>query len=83
MRIASSASFTLRSKVSTFEFSSMILATCWVMVEAPIGRRPECMVSRSVTAARRMASGSTPPWVQKFWSSAEVNAAFTRSGIAA
>ena len=61
----------------------MFLATCWVMVEAPIGRLPECRFSTSVTAARRMARGSTPLWVQKFWSSAATKAFFTRSGMAA
>ena len=39
---------------------------------------------RQVEHRRRgaIASGSTPGWVQKFWSSAETNACFTTSGIA-
>ena len=60
----------------------MFLATCWVMVEAPIGRRPAPICIRSNTPARAIASGSTPGWIQKFWSSAETKACFTTSGIA-
>ena len=34
------------------------------------------------TPARAIASGSTPRWVQKFWSSAETKACLTTSGMA-
>ena len=47
----------------TWLSSSMFLATCWVMVEAPIGRRPCPACDRSNTAARAIASGSMPRWV--------------------
>ena len=82
MRIARIASLIFIWNVVTFP-RIMFFATCWVMVDAPIGRRPLCMFSRSVKAARAIASGSTPLWVQKFWSSAAMKAFFTTSGIAA
>ena len=81
IRIARIASRALRVS-DTWLSSSMFLATCWVMVEAPTGRRPWPICVRSNTAARAIASGSTPGWVQKFWSSAETKACFTMSGTA-
>ena len=59
IRNASNASRTLR-RIDTSLLSSMFLATCWVIVEAPIGRRPEPYCMMSNTAARAMAIGSTP-----------------------
>ena len=82
MRMARMASFTLRDSDSWLS-SSMFLATCWVIVEAPTGRRPWPICIRSVKPARAIAMGSTPRWLQKFWSSAETKACFTISGIAA
>ena len=81
-RIASTASFTLRSSVRSLVPSSMLRATCCVMVEAPIGRRLRPICIKSVNAARAIAPGSTPLWVQKFWSSAETKACLITSGIA-
>ena len=51
MRIARIASRALRASVTSLS-SSMFLATCWVMVEAPIGRRPCPICVRSNTPAR-------------------------------
>ena len=62
IRIARIASFTLRES-DIWLSSSMFLATCWVIVEAPIGRRPCPAWARSNTAARAIAIGSTPGWV--------------------
>jgi hypothetical protein len=41
----------------------MFLATCWVIVDAPIGR--SCCRSREISAiaARPIDSGSTPLWL--------------------
>ena len=58
-RMARSASRALRARVRSAP-TSMFLATCWVMVEAPPMRRPEPYCSRLVATARRMPTGSTP-----------------------
>ena len=79
--IARMISLTLRATETSLP-SSMFFATCWVIVEAPIGRRPWPYWRASVIAARSIATGSTPRWVKKFWSSAETKACFTISGIA-
>ena len=81
-RMASTASFTLRANVRSLVPSSMLRATCWVMVEAPIGRWLRPKMNTSVKAARAMRPTSTPLCVQKFWSSAETKACFTTSGMA-
>ena len=40
--------------------SGILRATCWVMVEAPCGRRPSSTKPTNLTAARRKPEGSTP-----------------------
>ena len=82
MRNARIASRALRDRLTSLP-TSMFFATCWVIVDAPTGRRFAPIRVRSVNAARAIASGSTPRCDQKFWSSADRNACFTRSGIAA
>ncbi len=59
MRVASRASFIFRS-TETSLVSSMFLATCWVIVEAPTGRRFARSLPTSVIAARTIDSGSIP-----------------------
>ena len=65
MRIARMASFALRAN-DIWLVSSMFLATCWVIVDAPIGRFPCPAWAMSNTAARAIANGSMPRWVKKF-----------------
>ena len=50
---------TLRS-IEISLVSSMFLATCWVIVEAPTGRRLARSLPTSVTAARKIEAGSIP-----------------------
>ena len=72
---------TLRA-TETSLLSSMFLATCCVMVLAPMGRLPAVRSATSYQPARSIASGSTPLWLQNFWSSADRNACLTTSGMA-
>ena len=81
IRKARIASLALRAMLSSLP-SSMFLATCWVMVLAPIGRRPWPYCCTSNQAARAIASGSMPLWDQNFWSSADTKACFTSGGMA-
>ena len=56
---ASSASYTLRSNETSL-VKRKFFATCWVMVEAPMGRRFEPMCVRFVSPARMIDSTSMP-----------------------
>jgi hypothetical protein len=58
--IASSASLILRENDSSL-VNRKFLATCWVMVEAPCGRRPLPYCCTNSTAARAMPEKSMPP----------------------
>ncbi|MNC98483.1 hypothetical protein D3C83_164520 [compost metagenome] len=62
MRTARIASRILRLNFSS-ELSRKMRATCWVMVEAPWGRRRWITSPTSLIAARRMPEGSTPGWL--------------------
>lgn len=57
--VASRISFILRVIETSF-VSNMFLATCWVIVDAPIGRRLARNRPISVIAARKIDSGSIP-----------------------
>ena len=80
IRTARISSLTLRA-TETSLLSSMFLATCCVMVLAPMGRRPWPRRATSYQAARSIATGSTPLCDQNFWSSADRKACLTMSGI--
>ena len=59
--MAVSASLILRSNETSL-LRRKFFATCWVMVEAPSGRRLVPMREMSASAARSIDSGSMPGW---------------------
>ena len=78
-RNAKIASFTLREMVRS-DVKKKFFATCCVMVDAPenLASNPIARI-RLFDAARKIPWTSIPGCVQKFWSSAAINA-FTNCG---